>query len=263
VRQLEHKVCVITGAAGGIGRASVEVFAREGASVIGVDLRGEVDCDLFVTADLTDEAQVRELYAGVAERFGRIDVLFNNAGIAPADDVSVLEIELAAWRRVIEANLTSVLLCCKHGIPHLLRSGGGSVINMASLVACMGSAVSQIAYTASKGGVLAMSRELAVEFARSGVRVNALCPGPVETPMLRSVHHGSEVARRLVHVPSGRFAQAREIAEAAAFLAGDGASYVSGTEFLVDGAITAAFVTPQETQPPHGAVLGRSQAAAS
>jgi NAD(P)-dependent dehydrogenase (short-subunit alcohol dehydrogenase family) len=245
-RRLDGKVCVITGAAGAIGRASVEVFAREGARVAGIDVQGQVDCDLFITADLTDDEQVRRAYDRTADELGRIDVLFNNAGIALAEDASVLATDLATWHRVLDTNLTSVFLCCKHGIPHVLAAGGGSVINASSLVARMGSAASQIAYTASKGGVLALSRELAVEFARRGVRVNALCPGPVETPLLRTLYTREESARRLVHMPAGRFARPSEIAEAAAFLASDAASYVSGCDFLVDGAITAAFVTPEE-----------------
>jgi NAD(P)-dependent dehydrogenase (short-subunit alcohol dehydrogenase family) len=246
VPHLKGKTCVITGASGAIGRESVDVFGREGATVVAMDVAGEVDADLFLRADVTDEEQVRDRYAEIADRFGGIDVLFNNAGIAPAEDGSVLTTDLATWHRVLEVNLTSVFLCCKHGIPHLIASGGGSVINMASLVASIGSAVSQISYTASKGGVLAMSRELAVEFARRGIRVNALCPGPVETPLLRNMFTPEESARRLVHVPGGRFAAPREIAEAAAFLASDAASYVNGTEFLVDGGITAAYVTPTD-----------------
>jgi NAD(P)-dependent dehydrogenase (short-subunit alcohol dehydrogenase family) len=254
--RLQDKVCVITGAGGAIGRESVAVFAREGATVVAIDVRGEVDCDLLLTTDVSDESQVREAYDAVRERFGRIDVLFNNAGIAVPEDRSVLETDLATWNRVLAVNLTSVFLCCKHGIPHLLRSGGGSVINTSSIVAVVGSAVSQIAYTASKGGVVALSRELAVEFGKRGVRVNALCPGPVETPMLRTMYTPEEAWRRLVHMPAGRFAQPREIAEAAAFLASDAASYVSGTEFLVDGALAAAFVTPddpdaRDTGPVH------------
>jgi NAD(P)-dependent dehydrogenase (short-subunit alcohol dehydrogenase family) len=247
--QLTDKVCVITGAAGAIGRASVQLFAREGARVVGLDLKGEVDCELFLTADLTQEEQVRRSYAEVAERFGRIDVLFNNAGIVAPEDGSVLETDLATWRRVLETNLTSVFLCCKHGIPHLLNAGGGSVINTSSLVATLGSAVSQIGYTASKGAILAMSRELAVEFARRGVRVNALSPGPVETPMLRQVQGSRPSPRGLVHIPGGRFAAPEEIASAAVFLASDASSYVSGTNFLVDGAISAAYVTSEDPEP--------------
>lgn len=248
---LEDKVCVITGAAGSIGRASVEVFRREGATVAGIDLRGEVDCDLFVSADLTDDEEVHTVYGRIAERFGRIDVLFNNAGIAVPEDGSVLDTQLDTWQRVLDVNLTSVFLCCRHGIPHLLAAGGGSIINTASLVARMGSATSQIAYTASKGGILAMSRELAVEFARRGVRVNALCPGPVETPLLRTMYTPEESARRLVHIPGGRFARPEEIAEAAAFLASEAASYVTASDFLVDGGITAAYVTAED---PEGTV---------
>jgi NAD(P)-dependent dehydrogenase (short-subunit alcohol dehydrogenase family) len=242
---LAGKVCVVTGAAGVIGRESVGVFTRAGATVVGIDLKGEADAALFLTADLTDPGQVEAAYHTAAERFGHIDVLFNNAGIAVPEDGSVLDTDLQTWHRVIEVNLTSVFLCCKYGIPYLLQAGGGSVINTSSLVAAMGSAVSQIAYTASKGGVLALSRELGVEFARRGVRVNALCPGPVDTPLLRSLFRPEETARRLVHVPPGRFALAREIAEAAAFLASDASSYVNATEFLVDGGISAAYVTPE------------------
>jgi NAD(P)-dependent dehydrogenase (short-subunit alcohol dehydrogenase family) len=246
---LAGKVCVVTGAAGMIGRETVDVFTREGAVVAGVDVRGEADAALFLTADLTDARQVSTTYRTVAERFGRIDVLFNNAGIALPEDGSVLDTELQTWNRVIEANLTSIFLCCKYGIPYLLRAGGGSVINTSSLVAKIGSAVSQIAYTASKGGVLSLSRELGIEFAKRGVRVNALCPGPVDTPLLRTLFKPEDTARRLVHVPSGRFARAREIAEAAAFLASDASSYVNATEFMVDGGISAAYVT---ADPPDG-----------
>jgi NAD(P)-dependent dehydrogenase (short-subunit alcohol dehydrogenase family) len=246
---LRAKVCVITGAAGAIGREAVSLFAREGATVAAIDVQGEVDCDLLLMADVSDAPQVRDAYEAVYERFGRIDVLFNNAGIAVPEDGSVLDTELATWNRVMAVNLTSVFLCCKYGIPHLLRTGGGSVINTASVVAAVGSATSQIAYTASKGGVVALSRELAVEFAKRGVRVNALCPGPVETPMLRSMYTHEEAGRRLVHMPTGRFAQPREIAEAAVFLASDASSYVTGTEFLVDGALTAAFVTAEDPDP--------------
>jgi NAD(P)-dependent dehydrogenase (short-subunit alcohol dehydrogenase family) len=244
--RLEDKVCVITGAAGAIGRESVAVFAREGATVAAIDIKGELDCDLLLRADVSDEPQVHDAYEAIAGRFGRIDVLLNNAGIAVPEDGSVLETDLTTWNRVIAVNLTSVFLCCKHGIPHLLRGGGGSVVNTSSIVAVVGSATSQIAYTASKGGVVALSRELAVEFAKRGVRVNALCPGPVETPMLRTMYTPQQAGRRLVHMPTGRFAHPREIAEAAAFLASDAASYVTGTEFLVDGGLTAAFVTAED-----------------
>jgi len=243
VGALDGKVCVVTGAAGVIGGETVSVFAREGAVVAAVDVQGEVDAPLFLVADLTDADQVAATYAAVAERFGRIDVLFNNAGIALPQDGSVLDTDLATWNRVIEVNLTSVFLCCKYGIPYLLRGGGGSVINTSSLVARIGSAESQIAYTASKGGVLSLSRELGIEFAKRGVRVNALCPGPVDTPLLRALFDVSEAARRLIHVPPGRFARVREIAEAVAFLASDASSYINATEFLVDGGISAAYVT--------------------
>jgi NAD(P)-dependent dehydrogenase (short-subunit alcohol dehydrogenase family) len=244
--RLAGKVCVITGAAGGIGGATAAVFEREGAHVVGVDVRSHAVGELALTADLTSEEAVSGLYAQVWERFGRIDVLFNNAGISPTDDSSVIETALEAYERVQATNLRSVFLCCKHGIPHLLESGGGSVINTASFVAVMGSATSQIAYTASKGGVLAMSRELGVEFAKRGVRVNALCPGPVDTPLLRELYASDpvEAQRRMVHVPMGRFAHADEIANAVLFLAGDESSYVNATEFLVDGGISGAYTTP-------------------
>jgi NAD(P)-dependent dehydrogenase (short-subunit alcohol dehydrogenase family) len=247
--RLQGKICVITGAAGAIGRESVALFAQEGATVAALDVRGDVECDLMLTVDVSDESQVRDAYEAIGERFGRIDVLFNNAGIAVPEDGSVIDTDLATWNRVIAVNLTSVFLCCKHGIPILLRGGGGSVINTSSIVAAVGSATSQIAYTASKGGVVALSRELAVEFAKRGVRVNALCPGPVETPMLRTMYTREEAGRRLVHMPTGRFAQPREIAEAAAFLASDAASYVTGTAFLVDGGLAAAFVTAEDSDP--------------
>ena len=244
--RLEGKVCVITGAAGGIGAACAAVFEREGARVVGVDMREHSVGELSLQADLSDEPAVRSVYARAREDLGRIDVLFNNAGISPADDASLLQTTLEAWERVQAANLRSVFLCCKHGIPHLLDAGGGSVINTASFVAMMGSATSQISYTASKGGVLALSRELGVELARQGVRVNALCPGPVDTPLLRELYakDPQEAARRLVHVPIGRFARAEEIANAVLFLAGDESSYVNATTFLVDGGITGAYTTP-------------------
>jgi NAD(P)-dependent dehydrogenase (short-subunit alcohol dehydrogenase family) len=244
--RLQAKVCVVTGAAGGIGSATAEVFAREGARVVGVDVREHAVGELALTADLTDEASVSELYAKVKSELGRIDVLFNNAGISPTDDASVLETGLDAWDRVQAINLRGVFLCCKHGIPYLIEGGGGSVINVASFVAVLGSATSQISYTASKGGVLAMSREMGVEFAKQGVRVNALCPGPVDTPLLRELYANDPVAaqRRLVHVPMGRFARAEEIANAVLFLASDESSYVNAAEFLVDGGISGAYTTP-------------------
>jgi NAD(P)-dependent dehydrogenase (short-subunit alcohol dehydrogenase family) len=244
--RLSEKVCVITGAAGGIGEATAAVFEREGARVVGVDLREHEVGALSLQADLTDERAVAELYQRVRGEFGRIEVLFNNAGISPNDDASVIETSLEAWERVQDANLKSVFLCCKHGIPHLLEGGGGSVINTASFVSVVGSATSQISYTASKGGVLALSRELGVEFARRGVRVNALCPGPVDTPLLRELYakDPDQAARRLVHVPMGRFAHAEEIANAVLFLASDESSYVNASTFLVDGGITGAYTTP-------------------
>jgi NAD(P)-dependent dehydrogenase (short-subunit alcohol dehydrogenase family) len=246
--RLEGKVCVITGAASGIGAAAAARFGEEGAVVAGVDLRDDFGgTALALACDVTDEAAVKGLYAEVRERCGRIDVLFNNAGISPTDDASVLDTSLDAWRRVQDVNLAAVFLCCKHGIPHLLEGGGGSVINTASFVATMGAATSQIAYTASKGGVLALSRELGVEFARRGVRVNALCPGPVDTPLLRELFakDPEQAARRLVHVPMGRFAKVREVADAALFLASDESSYVTATAFMVDGGISQAYVTPE------------------
>jgi NAD(P)-dependent dehydrogenase (short-subunit alcohol dehydrogenase family) len=244
--RLSGKVCVVTGAAGGIGGATAAVFEREGGRVVGVDLLPHSIGELSLTADLTDETAVSELYTRVRRELGRIDVLFNNAGISPTNDASVLDTGLEAWERVQATNLRSVFLCCKHGIPHLLESGGGSVINTASFVAVLGSATSQISYTASKGGVLALSRELGVEFAKRGVRVNALCPGPVDTPLLRDLYASDPVAaqRRLVHVPMGRFAHADEIANAVLFLASDESSYVNATEFLVDGGIAGAYTTP-------------------
>jgi NAD(P)-dependent dehydrogenase (short-subunit alcohol dehydrogenase family) len=244
--RLAGKVCVITGAAGGIGSATAEVFSREGAQVVGVDLAEHSIGELALRGDLTDEDSVRNLYARIHEELGQIDVLFNNAGISPTDDASVLDTTLDAWERVQAANLRSVFLCCKHGIPYLESGGGGSVINTASFVAVLGAATSQISYTASKGGVLALSRELGVEFAKRGIRVNALCPGPVDTPLLRELYakDPEQAARRLVHVPMGRFAAAAEIANAALFLASEESSYITATAFAVDGGITGAYTTP-------------------
>jgi NAD(P)-dependent dehydrogenase (short-subunit alcohol dehydrogenase family) len=244
--RLQGKVCVITGVAGGIGSATAALFSREGARVVGVDLAEHSIGELPLQADVADEDAVRAVYARAREELGRVDVLFNNAGISPHDDASVLDTTLEAWERVQAVNLRSVFLCCKHGIPHLLDGGGGSVINTASFVAILGAATSQISYTASKGGVLALSRELGVEFARRGVRVNALCPGPVDTPLLRELYakDPEQAGRRLVHVPIGRFATASEIAQAALFLASDESSYVTATAFMVDGGITGAYTTP-------------------
>jgi NAD(P)-dependent dehydrogenase (short-subunit alcohol dehydrogenase family) len=245
--RLDGKVCVITGAAGGIGAATVEAFAREGAKVVGVDLHDDSPGDLALAVDVTDEDAVREMYARVRDELGGVDVLFNNAGISPDDDTSVLDTSLEAWQRVQDVNLKSVFLCCKHGIPHLLERGGGSVINTASFVAVMGAATSQISYTASKGGVLALTRELGVEFARRNVRVNALCPGPIDTPLLRELFakDPEKAQRRLVHVPMGRFGKAEEIANGVLFLASDESSFVTATTFLVDGGLSGAYVTPE------------------
>jgi NAD(P)-dependent dehydrogenase (short-subunit alcohol dehydrogenase family) len=244
--RLDGKVCVITGTASGIGAETARLFRAEGATVVGVDLNESSDVDRSLRVDVVDEGAVAGMYRAVREEFGRIDVLFNNAGISPPDDASVLDTTLEAWQRVQDVNLKSVFLCCKHGIPHLLDGGGGSVINTASFVAVMGAATSQISYTASKGGVLSLSRELGVQFARRGVRVNALCPGPVDTPLLQELYASDPEAakRRLVHVPMGRFAQAREIANGVLFLASDESSFVTASTFLVDGGLSGAYVTP-------------------
>ena len=248
--RLDGKVCVITGAASGIGAASARMFKAEGATVVGVDLEPGAEGDLAIQADVTEEDQVRDTYARARDELGHIDVLFNNAGISPPDDASVLDTTAEAWQRVQDVNLKSVFLCCKHGIPHLLDNeppARGSVINTASFVATMGSAVSQVSYTASKGGVLALSRELGVEFARRGVRVNALCPGPVSTPLLTELFakDPEKAARRLVHLPMGRFAEVEEIAQGALFLATDESSYVTASTFLVDGGLAGAYLTPE------------------
>jgi NAD(P)-dependent dehydrogenase (short-subunit alcohol dehydrogenase family) len=253
VRGLAGKVAVITGAASGIGAAAARRLAAEGARVVVADLADEpgeqvakeVD-GLYVRADVTEPADVQAMYRAAIDHFGQIDVCVNNAGISPPDDDSILSTELPAWRRVQEVNLTGVYLCCKYGIGHLLAGGGGAVVNTASFVAVLGAATSQISYTASKGGVLAMTRELGVQFARQGIRVNALCPGPVNTPLLQELFAADpeRAARRLVHVPMGRFAEPGEIAAAVAFLASDDASFITASTFLVDGGITAAYVTP-------------------
>jgi NAD(P)-dependent dehydrogenase (short-subunit alcohol dehydrogenase family) len=254
--RLEGKVCVITGAGGGMGREAAVVFTAEGAQVCVADANLEAaeetvslcSGEAFAQrVDVAQEEDVRELMSVAADRFGGIDVLYNNAGISPGDDASVLDTSVEAWDRVQAVNTRGVFLCCKHGIPHLLQRGGGSVINVASFVAILGAATSQISYTASKGAVLSMSRELAVQFAREGVRVNALCPGPVETPLLLNIY-GSDpdaLERRKVHWPTGRLAKPREIVNAALFLASDESSYVNGATFLVDGGLTAAYVTPE------------------
>ncbi len=236
----------MTGACGGIGAATVAAFQREGARVVGVDLAPGAPGEISLQLDVTEEREVIEMYETAVRELGRIDVLFNNAGIAPTDDGSVLETTLDTWQRVQDVNLRSVFLCCKHGIPHMLSGGGGSVINTASFVAVVGAATSQISYTASKGGVLALSRELGVEFARRGVRVNALCPGPVDTPLLQHLYAAdpAQAQRRLVHVPMGRFARAEEIANGALFLASDESSFVTASTFLIDGGLSGAYVTP-------------------
>jgi NAD(P)-dependent dehydrogenase (short-subunit alcohol dehydrogenase family) len=245
--RLDGKVCVITGAASGIGATSARLFADEGARVVGVDITDDSDAELALACDVTDEGQVEKMYREAADRIGRIDVLFNNAGINPTDDTSVTETPLDAWQRVQDVNTLGVFLCCKHGIPHLLAGGGGSVINTASFVAVMGAAVSQISYTASKGAVLAMSRELGVEFARRGVRVNALCPGPINTPLLQQLFASDpgKAARRLVHLPMGRFGEPEEIAQAAVFLASEESSYITASTFMVDGGLSGAYLTPE------------------
>jgi NAD(P)-dependent dehydrogenase (short-subunit alcohol dehydrogenase family) len=255
VGRLDDKVVVITGSASGIGREAALLFSDEGAELCIADVvqeQGEQTASecrdaFFQKVDVSDPKSVEDMYRATVGRYGGIDVLYNNAGIMPADDASILDTDANAWQRVQDVNTKGVYLCCKYGIPHLLDRGGGSVINVASFVALMGAATSQISYTASKGAVLAMSRELSVEFARRGVRVNALCPGPVETPLLMRLFDETPGAleRRLVHLPMGRLAQAREIAYGALFLASDESSYVNGATFLVDGGLTAAYVTPE------------------
>ncbi|GAB3934914.1 3-oxoacyl-ACP reductase [Kribbella albertanoniae] len=251
--RLEGRVAVVTGGASGIGLATVRRFAAEGAKVVIGDVdpaAGKVAADevggLFVATDVTDQAAVENLFQQAFDTYGSVDIAFNNAGISPPDDNSILDTGLEAWRRVQEVNLTSVYLCCKAAIPYMRRQGKGSIINTASFVAVMGAATSQISYSASKGGVLAMSRELGVEFAREGIRVNALCPGPVNTPLLTELFakDPERAQRRLVHVPMGRFGEPDEIAAAVAFLASDDSSFITANTFLVDGGISGAYVTP-------------------
>ncbi|MFB8107416.1 MULTISPECIES: 3-oxoacyl-ACP reductase [Streptomyces] len=252
-RRLVGRTAVVTGAGSGIGLATVRRLAAEGAQVVCADVdeasgkaAAEEAGGLFVRTDVTDAEQVDALFKAAFDTYGSVDIAFNNAGISPPDDDSILETGLDAWRRVQEVNLTSVFLCCKAAIPYMRAQGRGSIINTASFVARMGAATSQISYTASKGGVLAMSRELGVQFARDGIRVNALCPGPVNTPLLQELFakDPERAARRLVHIPVGRFAEPAEIAAAVAFLASDDSSFVNATDFLVDGGIAGAYVTP-------------------
>ncbi|MBO1754147.1 3-oxoacyl-ACP reductase [Allobranchiibius sp. CTAmp26] len=251
--RLQDKVAVVTGGCSGIGLATVRRFAQEGASVVIADIdeqAGERVADevggRFVRTDVTDAEQVEALFATAKSQFGSVDVAFNNAGISPPDDDSILTTGIEAWQRVQHVNLTSVYLCCKAVLPYMIEQRRGSIINTASFVAIMGAATSQISYTASKGGVLAMSRELGVQFARDGVRVNALCPGPVNTPLLKELFASDpeRAARRLVHVPVGRFGEPEEIANAVLFLASDESSFITATDFLVDGGISGAYVTP-------------------
>ncbi|MGH9050629.1 MAG: SDR family oxidoreductase [Acidimicrobiia bacterium] len=256
--RLDHKVALITGAASGLGRVAAELFAAEGARVVVADVVDDVGVAAvdtikdaggeaaFVRVDVSDDAQVAAMVGFAVDTFGRLDVLYNNAGILPPDDAGTLDTPERTWEQVMAVNLKGVWLGCRHGIPALLESGGGSIINVSSLVALMGSATPQIAYTASKGGVLAMTRELAVEYARRGIRANALCPGPIDTPLMAQLMSDPAwAARRLVHIPMGRPGQPSEIARAALFLASDDSSFMTGASLVVDGGITAAYVTPE------------------
>jgi NAD(P)-dependent dehydrogenase (short-subunit alcohol dehydrogenase family) len=251
--RLAGKVAVVTGAGGGIGLATIRRFVAEGATVVCADvdeIAGKAAAEEvggeFVRVDVTSDADVQAMFAVAAEKFGGVDIAFNNAGISPPDDDSILTTGIEAWQRVQDVNLKSVFLCCKYAIEHMRRRGGGSIINTASFVAVLGSATSQISYTASKGGVLAMTRELGVQFAREGIRVNALCPGPINTPLLKELFakDPERAARRLVHVPMGRFGEPEEIAGAVAFLASSDSSFMTASTFLVDGGISGAYVTP-------------------
>jgi NAD(P)-dependent dehydrogenase (short-subunit alcohol dehydrogenase family) len=250
---LSGRVAVVTGGASGIGLATVRRLASEGARVVVADMNldgGKRAADevsgLFVPVDVTDPEAIERLFSTAHGEYGSVDIAFNNAGISPPEDDSILDTGLDAWRKVQEVNLTSVYLCCKAVIPYMRAQGKGSIINTASFVAVMGAATSQISYSASKGGVLSMSRELGVQFAREGIRVNALCPGPVNTPLLRELFakDAERAQRRLVHVPMGRFAEPEEIAASVAFLASDDSSFITASAFLVDGGISGAYVTP-------------------
>ena len=251
--RLQDRTAIITGGAGGIGLATARRFAEEGAHVVLVDVDDDAGQKAaaevggtYVRCDVTDSDQVEAMVAQAHSTYGSVDIAFNNAGISPPDDDSILDTGLEAWRRVQEVNLTSVFLCCKAVLPYMREQGRGSIINTASFVAVMGAATSQISYSASKGGVLSMTRELGVQFAREGVRVNALCPGPVNTPLLQELFAKDEerAARRLVHIPMGRFGEPEEMASAVLFLASDDSSFMTANTFLVDGGISGAYVTP-------------------